>query len=150
MTFKFDRKFLLSRLEKNKSVTEDGCWLFNGPNTNNKKEIYILNRNYLVSRISAYIHLGLELDNTNVLVCHNCKEKNCWNPKHIYLGNTRTNTLDSVRDGTFKNPNTGKTHCKNGHPLIGNNLYLHVDLNGNTHRWCKKCRNAAAARYRSK
>lgn len=146
----FNKDILLSRLEKGKTITEDGCWLFNGPNTINKREIYVVDRNYLVSRISAYIHLNLNLDNTNILVCHECRESNCWNPKHIYLGNTSSNTLDAVRDGTFKNPNTGKTHCKHGHPLIGSNLYLHLDLNGNTHRWCKKCRAATAARYRAR
>lgn len=148
LKFEFDKNYLLDRLMRRRTITESGCWLFNGPNSTNKREIYISDKNYLVARVSAYIHKGLNLDNPNILVCHECREENCWNPEHIYLGNTSTNTLDSVRDGTFKNPNTGKTHCKHGHPLTGNNLYLHLDLQGNTHRWCKTCRSNVATRHR--
>lgn len=150
LSFQFNKETLLRRLEARKYITENNCWLFKGPNIINKKEIYILDRNYKITRVSAYIYLGLDLENTNILVCHECKEDNCWNPKHIYLGNTSSNTLDSVRDGTFKNGNTDKTHCKNGHLLAGKNLYLHLDLNGGTHRWCRKCRKDAAARYKAK
>lgn len=39
--------------------------------------------------------------------------------------------------------NAGKTHCKKGHPLEGDNVYLHRG-----HRHCKTCRAGTAARLK--
>lgn len=145
----FNKSYLLSRLELHKVVLANGCWIFKGPNTESKREIYVEHQNYLVSRISMYIFSNFNLDSPK-LICHECRTKNCWNPKHLYIGDSSTNALDSIRDGTFKNQNSDKTHCKYGHLLSGSNLYLHTSLDGSIHRWCKICRNKAAERYRNK
>jgi hypothetical protein len=138
----FNKDTLLKRLEKNKIISDDGCWYLKGEKTSFKREMYICSRNYLVSRISAYIYHNLDLHNTRILVCHKCRGWNCWNPEHIYLGNTSTNTKDAIKDGTFKNPNTDKEFCKYGHPLSGMNLYEWRDRRtGQRHRWCRICRN---------
>ncbi len=142
---------ILQKLIRRRLITESECWLFTGPSGITKKEIYIKGKNYLVSRVSAWIHLKFDLF-SHLLICHKCKSRGfCWNPEHIYIGNTSSNTKDSIADGTFRNPNTGKTHCKQGHELSGTNLYTWEDYKtGEVHRWCRTCRTKNAESYRSK
>jgi hypothetical protein len=40
----------------------------------------------------------------------------------------------------------GKTHCKNGHELIGDNLILVVDR-GSNKRVCRTCQRAKSLKY---
>lgn len=129
------------RLLKRRYVTTNDCWLFTGPSGLAKREIFIEGRNQVVARVSAWLFLDFNLDD-HALICHKCKSNGlCWNPDHIYIGNTMTNTQDSIRDGTHTNQNKDKTHCKYGHELKGYNLYTYTDKAGKHHRWCRACRN---------
>lgn len=124
----------------NRVITNNGCWLYSTKDTRDKREILVNANNRLVARISAVINHGMNLD-SHELVCHKCTESNCWNPDHIYVGSTSTNTLDSVKAGTFRNPNTGKTTCKHGHELTPDNTYTWFDRRKKQlHRWCRICR----------
>ncbi len=84
------------------------------------------------------------------IICHKCREPNCWNPDHIYIGDTSSNTLDAIADGTFKNGNSDKTHCKHGHELSPGNTYKHKDRNGLWHRRCRICRSRLSEEYRNR
>ena len=42
-----------------------------------------------------------------------------------------------------------KTHCKHGHPLSGENLYVHT-FKGRTYRACKECNRIHAREIRRK
>lgn len=55
---------------------------------------------------------GLQLD-------HLCRVRHCVNPAHLEPVTGKINTL---RGTSFSAKNAAKTHCKNGHPLSGNNL----------------------------
>lgn len=129
------------RLLKRRTFNVNGCWFFTGPFGGLKREIFIDGRNQVVARVSAWLFLDFDLSDPS-LICHKCKSGGlCWNPDHIYIGNTATNTQDSIRDGTFKNQHTDLTHCKHGHELSGSNLYTYTDKAGKHHRWCRTCRN---------
>lgn len=144
------RQSLLNRLLKRRIVTDNNCWIMLTPSGKIKRELHFLGRNHLVNRVSAFIHLDFDLY-SNDLICHTCKTKFCWNPEHIYIGNTSTNTLDAVKDGTFKNPNTNKEFCKHGHKLSGLNLYIWKDYKtGQIHRWCRACRTRHSINYNNK
>lgn len=141
---------LLKRLLKRRRIINDTCWIFVGPDNKQKREIYVQYKNFLVHRVSAFIHLDFDLHSHN-LICHNCRTPYCWNPEHIYIGNTSTNTRDSIRDGTFKNPNTDKLVCKHGHALVGSNLYIWIDRKTQqVHRWCRICRTNADKKHKNK
>lgn len=52
-----------------------------------------------------------------------------------------------LRGGTPAQPNAEKTHCKNGHPLSGDNLWV----DGSGARRCRQCRREASTRaYRKR
>lgn len=58
-------------------------------------------------------------------------------PGNLCWGTSSENRADSRKHGTLSNQNTGKTVCKRGHPLEGDNLYT----NKRNQRQCKTCRN---------
>jgi HNH endonuclease len=70
------------------------------------------------------------------LVCHTCDVRHCVNPKHLYLGTFTDNNRDTVRRCRNKPWNRNKTHCKNGHSLKGDNLYINP-VSGS--RVCRIC-----------
>lgn len=68
----------------------------------------IEHRQFEVSRVSAALHLGLDMDNYSQLACHKpeCNRKHCWNPDHLYIGDKTSNMIDYMdehgRNGFYK------------------------------------------------
>jgi len=61
-------------------------------------------------------------------VDHICRNRRCINPMHLRLLTNVANASD--------NGNARKTHCPEGHPYEGDNVYR----NPNTgHRYCREC-----------
>lgn len=81
--------------------------------------------------------------------CHHCDNPPCCNPAHLYVGDRSQNIGDAWERGKFAtrlNANARKTHCHNGHPLSGDNLYIDTKRNK---RECRACGAAKARRYRA-
>jgi len=120
----------------------NGCWLwtaFKDPLGYGRFQIFGLPQ--LSHRISYMavrgpIPEGLELD-------HLCRNPPCCNPAHLEAVTRRENLLRSPI--TFSGINVVKTHCKRGHPLSGENLY--VPPNNPTYRGCRSCRSEAMKRF---
>lgn len=70
---------------------------------------------------------GLQLD-------HLCRNRLCVNPGHIEPVTQRVNMLRGISPAA---ENARKTHCMNGHPLIGTNLVLRKSGS----RGCRHCIN---------
>lgn len=93
-------------LKRRTIISPEGCWLWQG--ATNKKGYGHVTIEYIthtVSRLSAYLYLGLELKNSrDVQVLHKleCSNKNCWNPEHLYLGSNDDNQRDKRLDGLYK------------------------------------------------
>jgi len=81
-------------------------------------------------RVSAWIHLGLDIDNPNEHALHNaeCGRRNCIEPKHLHIGDHYDNMQDRRKD----------THCKYGHAWTPENTYYYSYI-GNGMRQCKTC-----------
>jgi HNH endonuclease len=110
-------------------VVPSGCWLWWGRKTDDGYGLFG-HKNTRAHR-AAYeffvgpIPEGMQLD-------HTCRVRHCVNPGHLEAVSSRENTL---RGETVTGLNAQKTHCPQGHPLDGDNVYLYKGK-----RACKECR----------
>lgn len=117
------------------------CWRFAGAHAEGYGIVQFNRESYKVHRVFAAIYKGLQIENSDVLVCHHCDIEDCFNPGHLFLGSHLDNMQDRARKG--RHPNSLKTHCPKGHRLLG--------VNNLGRRYCKECDNIAAKlRYQIK
>lgn len=108
-----------------------GCWLWHGHMAPDGYGRVRLGPSKVHAHRAVYMeykgHIpdGLQID-------HLCCVRNCVNPEHLEAVTSRVNGL---RSASFAAKNARKTHCKNGHPLSGENLALAKD--GSRH--CRIC-----------
>lgn len=126
----------------------DTCWLWTGTGSRTglgygRFQPELGNPRLVGSHRWAYEQLvgpippGLHLD-------HLCRTPSCVNPAHLEPVTNRENQLRGVG---FPARNAAKTHCPQGHPYAGPNLY--IAANGG--RICRTClRERARVRYRAK
>jgi hypothetical protein len=127
-------------------VIKDGHWFWIG-----KKSAYgrpVLSykgKPVNIARLSAYIYLGLDLDDNKQIACHKdeCDNIACWNPEHLYVGNHKQNTMDAVRLGRMRG-SLVKSHCVNGHEYSSENTYI-VPSTG--HRSCRICKTKSRSTF---
>lgn len=124
-------------------VTEDRgyetpCWIWQG--FTSESGYGQVGRNQRAHRVMyealrGPIPAGLELD-------HLCRVPPCVNPAHL---EPVTRAENNRRSGSASALNADKTHCRNGHPLAGDNLYVHP---ASGKRRCKQCHRARMQHYR--
>lgn len=114
-------------------VSADGCWLWMGAVCRTPGfdygRVHWEGKTRLAHRLAYTLLVGdpgpLQLD-------HLCRTPRCCNPSHLEPVTARENVM---RGETEARRNSSKTHCKNGHPLSGENLY--IDPRGKRH--CRTC-----------
>ena len=72
---------------------------------------------------------GIEID-------HLCRVRHCANPEHLEAVTPTENTMRGEGVGA---KNARLTHCKHGHPLSGDNLYIVTRAGGKRRRVCRTC-----------
>jgi hypothetical protein len=96
-------------------------------------------KSHLAHRVAWELEHGPIAD--DMTVDHLCRVKRCVNPAHMEIVTREENT----RRGS---PNVGKTHCKRGHELAGDNLVIKPRAKGQGFiRNCRTC-NTEGARLR--
>jgi hypothetical protein len=76
-------------------------------------------------------------------ILHKCDNPPCVNPLHLFLGTHADNMKDMRQKNRFVDHQTKKTHCPQGHPYSGANLYKGPDGS----RQCRICRKASKANW---
>ena len=115
--------------------SETGCWNWLGTKTRAGYGVLMhLGKKQYAHRLSAAFYLGFDLTSP-MCVLHRCDNPACFNPKHLFIGDRGDNIRDCVAKGRYRNQNTALTHCPQGHPYSGDNLY--VTKEGFRH--CKTC-----------
>lgn len=85
---------------------------------------------------------GPELD-------HLCRIPACVNPAHLEPVTHRENILRGPALEAMNAYNRSKTHCPQGHPYEGDNLYFYVAKNGWVNRQCRLCKRDVQRRRRA-
>lgn len=123
----------------------DSCWTWTGPKNNDgygslwvtKRNKYLKAHRYSYEYFKGPIPEGLTLD-------HLCRNRGCVNPDHLEPATDRENILRGTAPSAI---NARKTHCKRGHPLSGDNLYINAGSGG---RACRTCCRVVWQRRREK
>lgn len=129
----------------------DGCWEWTGfvaKRTGYGQARYQMGK-WLAHRLAWTLTHG-EIPE-GMQVCHDCDNRRCVNPAHLFLGSATDNVHDMLAKGRERNPvaERGKamTACGRGHPFTPENT--RVNVNGS--RECRTCcRDRYHGRYRDK
>lgn len=120
---------------------EDGCWIWTGATGGSDPYFYGVFLNTTAHRVSYEHFIGPIPD--GMVVDHLCETKLCVNPDHVRVCTQQENLHASAL--TINSKNAALTHCKNGHPLSGDNVRMYRHQ-----RVCRACKREWAARKRSK
>lgn len=71
---------------------EMDCWSWSGYKVKSYGKIWMHGKSVYAHRISWLLHNGKDIDQQDVL--HRCDNPECCNPKHLFLGDTLSNTAD--------------------------------------------------------
>ncbi len=138
------KESVLQLLEKHKFIRGD-CWrtlLANCDRTGHAR-VMIEGKMYLIHRLSMYIFKDFDL-NSNALICHKveCKHADCWNPEHLYVGDSDSNGSDRIVKGYTDPP----PFFRCGHPRNAENTYR-SHWGGYKDDHCRICSTVRAREY---
>lgn len=84
-----------------------GCWLWTGAlDDSGYGKIYFGGIVERTHRVAAFLWLEFDIfeqpdfEQDRVCVLHTCRNRNCFNPEHLYLGTKQDNADDRIRDDT--------------------------------------------------
>jgi hypothetical protein len=119
-------------------IPESGCWVYLGNlSKRGYGQIFWRQKNYQVHRL--VYELMVQPIPDGLVIDHKCRVHSCCNPAHLEPVTNRVNVLRGVGLSAM---NAQKTHCLQGHPLTGDNLYRSTVKRGV--RRCRLCGNAYA------
>lgn len=144
---------LLDRFSEKYTVNpESGCWVWTAASSANRggnrygqiaeggKDGKLLHAHRVSHMLfKGPIPAGLVID-------HLCRNTLCVNPDHLEAVTSKENSGRGIVSEVCRQMQLDKTHCPQGHPYSGDNLY--VKPNGR--RECRQCVRDSGARYRAK
>lgn len=137
-----DMERLLSRVVIDEST---GCWLFTGAkNSHGYGTLEFRGRQDIAHRMSWALHRG-DIP-AGMWVLHRCDVPPCCNPDHLFLGDAKANNADMAAKG--RHDRQQRTHCPQGHPYSGENLFLNK-RGDRVFRVCRICKRESQRRSKS-
>ena len=134
------------RLERRRAgLSEHECWPWPGTLTGGYGRIQVDGSLAYVHRVSFEAFVGPIPD--GLTIDHLCRNRSCFNPRHLDPVDQRVNNLRAYDTVTARN--TRKVACPAGHPYSGSNLHVYRDPRGYVHRICRTCRDERNARTAS-
>jgi hypothetical protein len=120
------------------------CWLWTGPTHRNGYGTFSLGSRAAGRKLAHRYAFALETTlRDDEELDHQCRVRNCVRRSHLEVV---THQVNMLRGDTIAARNAARTHCPQGHPYAGPNLY--VDPRGN--RQCRTCRRAACRKSYAK
>ena len=112
---------LFARATSPEALEPGECWVWtNAKKGNGYGHLKLPNGRYGGAHRVAY-ELAYGPVEEALVIDHMCRVIACYRPSHLRAVTRRQNTIAA---GSLSNPaiNARKTHCKNGHPLVNENL----------------------------
>lgn len=126
----------------NKVHKTTGCWYWEGALVRGYGQFGLRKGARIYAhRFSYELLIGSIAD--GLFIDHLCRNRACVNPVHMELVTNKENALRGVGAPAI---NARKTHCKNGHALMGKNIYR----NWRGGRECKICKYELCIAWRKK
>ena len=137
-----------------KTLIGEGCWEYGGKiRTDGYGSVYIHNGTRAGTTALAHrvVYEGMVGPiPEGMFLCHHCDNPKCVRPDHIFVGTDADNKADMYAKGRQASgerlPQARRTHCPQGHPYSGDNLYIRKC----GRRMCRACNNARRNRSRAK
>lgn len=112
----------------------DTCWLWKaGKFKNGYAQFWLDDGNFSGQKYAHRVSFSWFVSplQRKMDIHHICNTKHCVNPAHLILITRSEHLLEDIKNGV----RVTKTHCKQGHSLSGDNLYI-----SKKQRVCKTCR----------
>jgi hypothetical protein len=134
-----EKQQLLSFMEQYKRVNSEiivngePCWEWTrGCHNNGYGITYVDKKQFIVSRLSAWIFWDFDYVNSKKLITHDCDNPKCWNPKHLKEGDHKSNMKECIERLGWKVYKSYR--CIRGHEFTPDNTYVSKGK-----RKCKAC-----------
>lgn len=129
--------------ERHPSCPKTGCWAIDiKPAKNGYCQVRVSGERGPVHRFVYEYFVGAVPEGNDL--DHLCRNRSCCNFEHLESVSRQVNLL---RGKTVTARNAAATHCPQGHPYSGDNLYLWTKKG---HRFCKVCQRANQLRQRAR